>query len=187
MATVCDITQGRVTLPCKNSVGGLKNIYIANFGDYGFDTTNPFNMAAEDTFSLLDIGDLDEVFQYRLKNTGNTFQQDIEGSTDNGTVVFRPTLVVNLIKLSKEMELQIYKMAIGNPLIFVETQAGEVFLAGMDNGMELSGNSAVGGDMADFTGYNLTFTGEERYPVHYLDSSTIEALKALVSEDNMDA
>lgn len=187
MATVCDITQGKIALPCKNNSGGLKNIYMVNHGDYNFDTTSPFDMSAEDAFTILDLGDLAEVFQYRLKNTGNTFNQTIEGSVDNGTIVYRPTLTVNLTKINKEMELQVYKMAIGNPIIFVESMSGEIFCAGMVNGMELSGNSLIEGELGGFNGYQLTFTGEEIYPVHYLDTATKEALKILVSEDNMDA
>lgn len=185
---VCDITKGKILLACKDTVGGLKNIYFANYGDYDMETTNPFGSTASGSnFMITDLGDLTEVFQYRLKNTGNTFQQDIEGSTDNGTVVFRPTLTANLTKINADMELQVYKMAIGNPLIFVETQSGKIFLCGLDNGMELSGNSQVAGEMNGFNGYQLTFTGEERYPVHYLDETTQTALKNLVSSDNLDA
>lgn len=183
---VCDITKGKILLACKDTVGGLKNIYFVNYGDYDLTTSDPFG-ASESNFMITDLGDITEVFQYRLKNTGNTFQQDIEGSTDNGVVVFRPTLTANLTKVNADMELQVYKMAIGNPLIFVETQSGKIFLCGLDNGMELSGNSQVAGEMNGFNGYQLTFTGQERYPVHYLDDTTITALKGLVSSDNLDA
>lgn len=183
---VCDITKGKILLTCKDSIGGLKNIYFANYGDYDIQTTNPYGSSVNDNFMITDLGDLSEVFQYRLKNTGNTFQQDIETSVDNGVVVYKPTLTVNLTKVNEDMELQVYKMAIGNPLIFVETHSGKIFLCGLDNGMELSGNSQVAGEMNGFNGYQLTFTGEERYPVHYLDKNTPEALKELVSESNMD-
>lgn len=183
---VCDITKGKILLACKDSVGGLKNIYFANYGDYNMTTTNPYGLTGSN-FMITDLGDLTEVFQYRLKNTGNTFQQDIEGSVDNGVVVYKPTLTVNLTKINEDMELQVYKMAIGNPLIFVETQSGKIFLCGLDNGLELSGNSQVGGEMNGFNGYQLTFTGEERYPIHYLDATTQTALKALVSADNIGA
>lgn len=179
------ITKGKNTLSCRNNVGGLKNIYFANDGEYDFTATSPVGSTSSITFTITDLGTLDEVFQYRLKNSGNTFQEDITVSEDNGTVMYSQVLNVTLVKVNEDMDLQAYKMATSNPKIFVETNSGKVFLLGKENGCILSGNSQVQGTLDAINGYQLTFTSNERYPKHFLDSAAVTALKALVSEENI--
>lgn len=182
----CDVTKGRNTIACKNAVGGIRNIYLAPMDVYNFTLVTPTGATGSDVpFTITDIGSVSECFQYRLKHTGNVYQQDVTSSSDNGTTTFKPTLTVNLTKVSPEMELQMYLMAISSPIIFVETNGGEVFLMGKDNGVELSGNSQVQGTFDSFNGYQLTFSAEEMHPVYYLTSSAITALKQTVSSSNI--
>lgn len=182
----CDITKGRTALACRDAVGGIKNIYFANQGDYEYEyTTIVGSTSSVAGFTVTDLGTLSEVFQYRVKNSGNTFDQAIESSVDNGITVYTPTLTVALTRLNPDLELQVYLMAISNPQIFIETHQGDILLMGMENGAQLAGNVTIGGSMADFTGFNLTFTGEEKYPAFYLDSASKTALKQLISSSNI--
>lgn len=182
----CDITKGRLAIACRDAVGGIKNIYLANQGDYEYEFVGvPGPSASEAGFTLTDLGNLSEVFQYRVKNSGNTFEQPFESSVDNGTTVYNPTLTVALTKLSPDLELQVYLMAISNPQVFIETQQGDILLMGMDNGVQLAGNTSIGGGMGDFTGFNLTFTGQEKYPALYLSETSKTALKQLISSNNI--
>jgi hypothetical protein len=177
----CDISRGKSEIACKNAVSGLKAIYMANYDDYGFTTS-----ATSGSGQLLtSTGSLDEVFKYELKNSGNTFQQDITSNRDNGTTFFNQTLNFVLTKLSAEMEFQVKMMAWGRPQIFVEMNSGQMFLMGKDHGCEIGGNSAVGGTMDSLNGYTLTATAMEPEPVFYLDSGSITAVKGAVSNDNI--
>jgi hypothetical protein len=176
----CDVTKGKVALACKNSVSGIKAIYIANYDDYGFVTES-----TESGHTLNDLGTLAEVFKYELKNAGNTFQQDINSNRDNGTTFFNQVLNFILTKIGKEMEFQIKMLAWGRPQIFVELNSGQIFLMGKNHGCEIAGNSAVGGTMDSLNGYTLTATAMEPDPIFYLADAEVTALKALVSVDNI--
>ena len=176
----CDITKGKTVLACKNTVSGLKAIYIANYADYGFVTES-----TPSGHTLTDLGTLDEVFKFELKNTGNTFQQDITSNRDNGTTFYNQVLTFILTRIGKEMEFQIKMLAWGRPQIFVEMLSGQVFLMGIEQGCEITGNSAVGGTMDSLNGYTLTATGMEKDPIFYLADAEVTALKALVSTDNI--
>lgn len=170
----CDITKGKGLLACKDAVSGLKAIYVANFDEYNFTTSS-----TDAGHLLTDIGDLDVVYKYELKNSGNTFTQDITSSRDNGTTFFNQTLNFVLTKLSAEMEFQIKMMAWGRPQIFVEANSGDVFLMGKNHGCEISGKSEVQGTMDSLNGYTLTAVGMEKDPIWYLTGSASTNMKAL--------
>lgn len=179
----CDISKGKLELACKDAVGGLNAIYLANYSDsYGFTVSS----GTASGHVLTDLGSVTEVFKYALKNTANTFQQDIQSSRDNGTTLFNQVLNFTLTKLNKDMEFQVKMMALGRPQIFVETNSGDVFLMGKDFGCEISGSSQVQGTLDALNGYVLTATAQEREPIYYLDSSSVTALAALVSADNIE-
>jgi hypothetical protein len=176
----CDITKGKNALQCKDAVSGLKAIYVANYDDYGFVTSS-----TEAGHLLTDLGSLTEVFKFELKNSGNTFNQDITSSRDNGTTFFNQTLSFVLTKLSSEMEFQIKMLAWGRPQIFVEANSGDFFLVGKEHGCEISGNSQIQGTMDSLNGYSLSAVGMEKDPIFYLNGTASTALLALVSTDNI--
>ena len=184
---MCDITRGKNVASCKDAVSGLKAIYVANYSDYGFVT----GASASTGLILSDLGTLDEVFKYELKNSGNTYNQAITSSRDNGTTFFSPVINFILTKIGPEMEFQIKMFAVGRPIIFVEMEAKDesgvnrIFVIGKDRGCEISGSAGVGGTLDSLNGYTLTATAMELDPVYYLDSASVTALKALVSTDNI--
>ena len=178
----CDVSKGKIELACKDAVGGLKTIYLANYSDsYGFTVSS----ASASGHQLTDLGSLSEVFAYELKNSANTFQQDIQSSRDNGTTLFNQVLNFTLTKLSAEMEFQVKMMSLGRPQIFVKTNSGLVFLMGKEFGCEIAGNSQVQGTLDALNAYQLTATAQEKEPIFYLDASSIKALEALVSSNNV--
>jgi hypothetical protein len=178
----CDISRGKNLLSCKNAVSGLKAIYMANFDDYFTDDDFVSNASGH---TMVDLGTLTEVYKFELKNSANTFQQDITSSRDNGTTFFNQVLNFTLTKLSAEMEFQVKMMAWGRPIIFVETNGGIFFAMGVEHGCEIAGNSQVQGTMDSLNGYVLTATGMEPAPIYYLNDDTVTALLALVSSDNI--
>ena len=176
----CDISRGKNVIECKNGISGLKAIYLANYDDYGYVTES--NASGH---TLSDLSGLTQVFKYELKNSGNVFSQEGTSSRDNGTTLFTQNLTFILTKLTKTMEFQVKMMAWSRPQIFVESNAGDIFLMGIEHGCEVSTVSAIGGTMDSLNGYTMTAVGMEREPIFYLTSGAVTALKALVSPDNI--
>jgi len=176
----CDITKGKNLLVCKDAVSGLKAIYVANYDNYEFITSS-----TDAGHLLTDIGNLTDVYKFELKNSGNTFVQDITSSRDNGTTFFNQTLNFVLTKLSAEMEFQIKMLAWGRPQIFVEANSGDFFLMGKEHGCEISGRSEVQGTMDSLNGYTLTAVGMEKDPIWYLTGSASTAMVALTSTQSV--
>lgn len=178
----CDITKGKALLECKDAVSGLKAIYLANYGDFDF---VPGATAGANTQEIVSITGTDDFFKYELKNSGNTFAQDINSSRDNGTTFFNQVLNFVLTKLSAEMEFQIKMMAWGRPQIVVEANNGTFFLMGKDHGCEVAGRSEIQGTMDSLNGYTMTATAMEKDPIFYLTDTAVAFVLANVSTSNI--
>ena len=175
----CDLSKGRTTLPCKDDIGGIKAVYITNYGEYAFNgssttvghiiATLPASITASNTF------------KFELKNSANTFTQDSTSSRDNGTTLFTQTINFTLPKLSSELEFQMRMLVFGRPQIFVETNSGNIILLGEKYGCEVTAKSEVGGTLDAKTGYSLVAVATEPNPVWFLSATASTSLKAVAS------
>jgi len=172
----CDLSKGRTTLPCKDDAGGIKAVYITNYGEYAFNgsstavghiiTTLPVTITSSNTF------------KFELKNSANTFSQDSTSSRDNGTTIFTQTVNFTLPKLSSELEFQMKMLVFGRPQIFVERNNGDIILLGEKYGCEVTAKIEVGGTLDSKSGYSLVAVATEANPVWYLSGTASTALKA---------
>jgi hypothetical protein len=177
----CDISHGRIE-PCKDAVGGLKNLYILNYGlydetDITYDTTAGY----EDQITAITLPALSSIYKFELKGT-NSFEQTITSSRENGTTFFEQVLTVMLKKQDAITHKQIKLLSYGRPNIIVENNNGQYFIAGLLRGMDVTaGTISNGTALGDMNGYSLTFTGQEATPANFLDAATEAQLVALLS------
>jgi hypothetical protein len=76
------------------------------------------------------------------------------------------------VKDHKELKL----MAYGRPNVIVEDNNGNFFLAGLENGCDVTGGTIVtGGAMGDLSGYTLTLTGQEKVPANFIGDTLADA------------
>mgnify|MGYP003649240986 CR=1 FL=1 len=163
------ISLGRLK-PCKDSVGGIQAIYFINYG-----SMEPITYDVTDTDVIDSIGTEVPAYKYDV-HFASSLTQNIQSSTENGTVAFEQVLEISMPKLSKEDNKEIKLIAYGHPHIVVEDQNGSFFLAGAVNGMEVTGGTIVTGTaMGDMSGYTLTLTGMERTPANFLMADLVTA------------
>jgi len=68
--------------------------------------------------------------------------------------------------------MQIKLLAYGRPHVVVEDNNGNLFLAGLEHGCDVTGGTIVTGTaMSDLSGYTLTLTGMEKKPANFLGDS----------------
>ena len=164
----CNIDTGR-TLPCRDSVGGLKNVYFIN---YSAAASIPLvnTAGSEDTVAFDGVWDTTN-YEYALKGT-SSLTTNIQASRENGTVAFEQVLEFTLPKLSKEDNYQVKLLAWGRPRIVVEDYNGNYFLVGREHGADVTGGTVVtGAAMGDLSGYTLSFTAMELTPANLCTGS----------------
>jgi len=176
----CNLSKGRTSLPCKDDEGGIKAIYIVPDSSWA---PNLFS-SYQDSISGNIIYDFTSftIYKFELKNSGNTFTQDMTSSRDNSTTIFTQTLNVVLPKMAADLEYQLKVLCYANPRVFVELNNGIMFLMGFEYGCEVTAKSEVGGTLDSKTGYTLTIVGTERDSLWYLGSSSdVDYLKSIAS------
>jgi hypothetical protein len=157
----CGLNLGRKE-PCKDVVGGIKNVYFVDFGGLGTVTED------DDITNMTGVsGDLD-AFKYEVKGN-SSFETNITASRENGTTFFEQTLNLTLHKLTKEDNKELKLLAYGRPHVVVEDYNGNCMLMGLEHGADVSGGTIVtGAAMGDLSGYTLTLTAMERKPANFM-------------------
>ena len=70
--------------------------------------------------------------------------------------------------MSKEKNKELKLLAYGRPVVLIEDNNGNLLLAGLEHGMDVSGGTfATGGAMGDLNGYSLTLSGTEKVPANF--------------------
>ena len=173
----CNITVGR-GLSCKDSVSGLKSIYIINYDDLdyenvAFDATNTDEVESWTPATQLNM------YKYELKGA-NGFETTIESSRENGTTVFNGALSIQLKKQDVATHNTIKLLSYGRPRLVIRTMTNQFFLMGLEQGADVEGGSiSTGQAMTDFNGYSLNFVSSETIPSPFIKCSTEAELKTV--------
>lgn len=164
---MCDINKGRAKV-CKDSNGGLKNVYFVNEGEitgYTYDATN--------TDLIATVTGTPDAYKWALGKGANTYEETITTSDENGTTFFEGVLTLTFPKLTIVDNYQVKLLAAGNPSVIIEDNNGNFFLAGKLRGCSVTGGTlASGAAMGDLSGYTLVLTSQENAPLSFIDAST---------------
>ena len=169
----CDIAKGRKE-PCKDVVGGIKNLYFVNYGDLGTVSITDDATGEEITNITGYTGDVaGDLTCYKYEVKGNSsLEQTVNSSRENGTTFYEQTLNVTLKKLSKLDNKELKLMAYGRPHVVVEDYNGNYMMVGLEHGADVSGGTVVtGAAMGDLSGYTLTLTAMETRPAVFMKNT----------------
>lgn len=171
----CLLTTGR-KLPCKKSVGGLKNIYFMDYDPSVFTYGG----------SLIDdIENTAVAYQYEIKGN-SSLETTINSSRETGTTFYQSALNLTLTHLDNATQQEIQILASARPHIVVEDYNGNFILVGYENGCDVNGGTIVtGSGMGEMSGFTLTFEAMETVAPIFLDDGT-SILTPIVSATNID-
>ena len=153
----CNISAGRL-VECKDAIGGLKRIYLANFiEDYAF----TLSVTAGTLFQVDDLP-LTTVFEYDLRPDLSGLTVNIGADSATGTTSFEQVLAFTLQQVKIKDAEQIQAMAQGQLMAFCLDNNDNVWACGLRHGMDVTaGVVQTGATRTELTGINLTLTGIE--------------------------
>jgi hypothetical protein len=171
----CDLTLGRTEV-CKDTVGGLKALYLVNYDDI---TSYTYDVTSTDLIATIVGGVTINAYKYELKGT-NTFDTTITTSRENGTSYAESTLSVVLKKQDIATHKEIKLLSYGRPRVVVEFNNGDFQLMGLEHGAELTTAAISSGTaLGDLNGYTLTMVAMEKIPPNFIDSANEAGLLAV--------
>ena len=153
----CLINAGRL-VECKDAIGGLKRIYLANFiEDYAF--TLDTNAG---TLNQVDELPATVVFEYDLRPDLSGLTVNIGADSATGTTSFEQVLAFTLQQVKIKDAEQIQAMAQGQLMAFCLDNNDNVWACGLRHGMDVTaGVVQTGATRTELTGIQLTLTGIE--------------------------
>tara|TARA_R110000823_G_scaffold287073_3_gene405380 strand:+ start:2056 stop:2610 length:555 start_codon:yes stop_codon:yes gene_type:complete len=174
----CLLLSGR-SLECRESVGGLRNVYFANHDTLGDYTIGDGELTA--------VSASTNVFKYALNPQSSEYTETITVSEDNGTVFFEQVTTLMLPNLTKAalsaLRLLIqgrFQLFTEDNNIIVDKSFGKCYLVGAYNGATVTGGTvALGKALGDMSGYTLTITSRERNSALIVEEGTTGIFDAL--------
>ena len=166
----CALTQG-YTLDCKDSLGGIKAMWLINHANVTAVTE------ASGIVSAITKAAGKVFYKYELvKNTGS-LTETITSSVENGTVFYAQELSVVLNKLQANTRNEILLLAQSTLMAVVQDANDKYWLLGRVTGVDVTGGTATTGTATgDRNGYTLTFTANEKQLAPEVNSGIIAGL-----------
>lgn len=168
----CLISSGRGHF-CQGQVGGIKTIFLANWYD-----ANKITLvtAAADTgiVSGLTTASALSFYQFDLDRQTSSFNQTIT-TGGGGAINYEQALDVHMSHDSQESWARMQNVTEGVFQVIILDNNGVYYLAGVDNGISVTGGSfAHGGDVAftDYVGYIMQLVGSEPFPAFNLTTTS---------------
>ena len=170
----CNITRGRL-IDCKDSIGGLKAIFIAKSYSNNVSAVATINATELTTAGFATwscCGGTVEVFKYDLVQNLSSLTVTINSDNANGTTFFTQALSVTLQKIDHDMTNELRLMAYSRSQIFVQDANDNVFLLGIDGGCYVTGGTVITGTAkGDLNGYTIEWGAEENNALIQLPAS----------------
>lgn len=158
----CNQTLAGIQLDCTNSLGGIKSVYIANYGDVdGKPVVGEDGMISDIT--MVD-GATFKPYQFRKQTGSMTSTLNVDETAGINYVATELSLVFTKMETKKRLEMA--ALAIGQLVVIVEDSNGKFWYLGYDDYVSSSaGGANTGTAKGDQNAYTLTLSDESTsYP-----------------------
>lgn len=163
---MCNITKGFPDVICNDFIGGVKALYFGTFEDFGTGVTlDGTTLRVE---GLASGG----VFKYVPHRNSASWVEEVQAS-DTFNVFYLNTITLSLRELTQTKQNELYKLAQGRWVVFVQDQQDVIWMCGYEEGMRVTGgNASTGAAKGDLYGYTLTLTAESKGRAPQLEQYT---------------
>lgn len=166
----CIINAG-FELGCKDSTGGIRNIWVANHSD-----VTTYTESADGTITGVTSFSAQTYFQIEFPNENGDFG---EVGTHNiqGTNFWTQAINVIFNKRTADSRNLLLLMAQAEMSVVIQDQNDVYMLAGRKNGINLSSsNSTAGREYGDLSGIEISLEGKEPATAPFMSASAFASL-----------
>ena len=157
----CTLTLAGRGVGCKDALGGIKRIYVAEWVDGIWEDI----ASGEVSGSTAAI----TFYTYDMTRGSGSLNQTITSDLAAGAVFFDQVCSVTFNKAAASDITEISNLVKGRMAVLVEDNNGNWFVMGHQNGVEVSGGTAQTGTAAgDQNGFTLEFSAQDVAPAPFL-------------------
>lgn len=165
----CFISSG-YTLDCRNaSTGGIKTLWIL-----GGSGSTISGVATNGDSEITSISGTGVFYKFELVRQSSSLTEDLLVNDTNQSIVFQPTVVVNLPKLNYALRNLWFELVKQNSLYMIVLDNNDRYWqVGFENGLYVSaGQLMTGLKYNDANGAMATFLGGEPNPIQEIAVTT---------------
>jgi len=160
-------------LGCKDSLGGIKQVYIASFND-----AEVFTYDAEDVIDT--ATGTEDFYTFEQRNEQGEFTQTGNHSVENGTNFWEQVVSLVFTKNDAADRNTLKVLAQSTLLVIVKDQNGIYWLVGETNGADLTASTASAGkSYSDLNGTTISITGKEAAPAREMSQAAFDSLTVI--------
>lgn len=165
----CILANG-IALGCKDSLGGIKEVYIGSTN-----ATTVFTYDADDVIDSATAAP--NFFTFEQRNEQGEFVQTGQHSVENGTNFWEQSVSLIFTKNDAEDRNTLMLLAQSTLMIIVLDQNGKYWVVGESNGADLTASTqSAGKAYGDLNGTTVSFMGKESAPAREMDATTFATL-----------
>lgn len=170
----CSQTLAGITLDCSNNKGGIKTVYIANYGD----VTGVQESEGVITGITMATGATFKAYQFR-KNTGS-MNSTLTADETNGLNYVTTEVSLVFTKMDTAKRVEMAALSLGQLAVIVEDSNGIYWYVTPDDYASASaGTGETGTAKSDRNAFGLTLSVEnDGYPIEISEA----AVKAVIAE-----
>lgn len=167
----CALSSG-YTLDCRDGMGGVKNIYLANYENVSGTTSS------NGTISAIAKANNGRFYKFNLTRATASAIEEFTDDLSAGTSFNAQTVTMVFNKLLAATRNIVATMAQATLVAVIEDRNGKYWYYGKETGLTRSGGSeGTGTASADRNGYEVILVGEEREMAMEVSSSVITTLE----------
>ena len=165
----CILANG-IALGCKDSLGGIKEVYIGS--------TNATTVFTYDVNDVIDTATLaPNFFTFEQRNEQGEFVQTGQHSVENGTNFWEQSVSLIFTKNDAEDRNTLMLLAQSTLMIIVLDQNGKYWVVGQENGADLTASTqSAGKSYGDLNGTTVSFMGKESSPAREMSAACFATL-----------
>lgn len=149
----CTQTLSGLTRDCSNSMGGVKEVYIANFDDVSGVTI------ASDIITAIAMVSNAKFKKYSFRPQTAELAMTPQINSENGVAYIQSVLTLQFAKMDTTKRLEINALALGDLVIVVVDNNGKMWYLGKDAPVVASGgDSGTGKAFGDANRYGIQLT-----------------------------
>lgn len=157
----CTLTLAGRGIACKDALGGVKRIYIAEWSDGIWEDIASGEVAGATAAITF--------YTYDMTKGSGSLTQTVTSDIAAGTIFYDQAVSVTFTKLAAADITELQNVSKGRMAVMVEDNNGNWFVVGHKHGVEVSGGSVqTGTAVGDQNGFTLEFNAQEVAPAPFL-------------------
>ena len=156
-----------MTLDCRNSVGGVEELYIYGAGTASISMTATNGVVTTIEAGSTTLSDLASFEKFELLKQTASVGEEGSFSYENGTIFYTQTLSAVFNKIDGAKLNNLFGLAQGKLIVVAKSNDNKFFVLGNNNGAYVSGHSVSSGTAyGDRSGTTVTFEGISLEPMY---------------------